>query len=162
MKLFVIDRKGEEHTVEATVGDSLMLSLRANDLVDATCSGSCSCATCHLFIGDQWVSGLPTPSEDEAEVIEFLKFAQDDSRLSCQLVVTEAMDGMKVTVAPEEGFLRSGQFCGLWSEFLLGLRAPLYSADAGSGLGALSEGNCASQRDVMQDVRISRGPVNRL
>ena len=104
MKLFVIDRKGEEHTLEATVGDSLMLSLRANDLVDATCSGSCSCATCHLFIGDPWVSVLPTPSEDEAEVIEFLKFAQDDSRLSCQLVVTEAMDGMKVTVAPEEGF----------------------------------------------------------
>jgi ferredoxin, 2Fe-2S len=104
MKLFVTDRKGEEHTVEATVGESLMLSLRANDLVDATCSGSCSCATCHLFIGEQWISDLPAPSEDEEEVIEFLKFAQEDSRLCCQLIVTEAMEGMKATVAPEEGF----------------------------------------------------------
>lgn len=104
MKLLVTDRKGEEHSVAITVGESLMLSLRAADLVDATCSGSCSCATCHLYIGEQWVANLPAPSEDEAEVIEFLKFGQDDSRLSCQLVVTEAMDGMKVTVAPEEGF----------------------------------------------------------
>ena len=104
MKLLVTDRQGEEHTVEATVGESLMLSLRTHDLVDATCSGSCSCATCHLFIGEAWVSDLPPPSDDEAEVIEFLKFAQEDSRLSCQLIVTEALEGMKITVAPEEGF----------------------------------------------------------
>lgn len=104
MKLFVTDRKGEEHEVEVSVGEPMMFALRAQDLVDATCSGSCSCATCHLYIQEDWLDKLAPPSDDEEEVIEFLKFGKENSRLSCQLAVTEGMDGMKVAVAPEEGF----------------------------------------------------------
>lgn len=104
MKIFVTDRNGEEHEVEATLGEPLMFALRAKDLVDATCGGSCSCATCHLYIEPDWGSKLPSPTDDEAEVIEFLRFAREDSRLCCQLMGSEEMDGMKVTVAPEEGF----------------------------------------------------------
>ena len=104
MKILVTDRDGVEHEVDATAGETLMLSLRAVDLVDATCSGSCSCATCHLYIDQDWLEKLNPPSEDEAELIEFLQFGQENSRLACQLVATEAMDGMKVSVSPEEGF----------------------------------------------------------
>ena len=104
MKLFVTDRKGEEHEVEVSVGEPMMCALRAQDLVDATCSGSCSCATCHLYIQEDWLDKLAPPSDDEEEVIEFLKFGKENSRLSCQLTVIEGMDGMKVAVAPEEGF----------------------------------------------------------
>ena len=104
MKILVTDRNGDEHAVTATSGDTLMFSLRDADLVDATCSGSCSCATCHLYIEQPWVANLTTPTEDESEIIEFLQFGKDSSRLACQLTVTEEFDGMKVTVAPEEGF----------------------------------------------------------
>lgn len=104
MKILVTDRKGEVHEVEATVGEPLMFALRAQDLVDATCSGSCSCATCHLYIEEEWLGKLAPASEDEEEVIEFLKFGSENSRLSCQLMAAEDLDGMKVTVAPEEGF----------------------------------------------------------
>ena len=104
MKILVTDRKGEEHQVDATVGEPLMFALRAQDLVDATCSGSCSCATCHLYIDAEWLGKLAPASEDEEELIEFLQFGSENSRLSCQLTVSDDMDGMKVTVAPEEGF----------------------------------------------------------
>ena len=104
MKILVTDRKGEEHQVDATAGETLMFALRAQDLVDATCSGSCSCATCHLYIDAEWLGKLAPASEDEEEVIEFLQFGNENSRLSCQLTVSDDMDGMKVTVAPEEGF----------------------------------------------------------
>jgi len=104
MKILVTDRNGDEHEVEATVGEPLMFALRAQDLVDATCSGSCSCATCHLYIEQEWLEKLAPPSEDEEEVIEFLNFGSENSRLSCQLTASEDLDGMRVTVAPEEGF----------------------------------------------------------
>lgn len=104
MKILVTDRKGEEHQVDATAGEPLMFALRAQDLVDATCSGSCSCATCHLYIDAEWLGKLAPASEDEEELIEFLQFGSENSRLSCQLTVSDDIDGMKVTVAPEEGF----------------------------------------------------------
>ena len=104
MKIFVTDRKGEEHEVEAAAGEPLMFALRTQDLVDATCSGSCSCATCHLYIAAEGRDRLPARSDDEAEVIEFLNFGNEDSRLSCQLFAAEDIDGIRVTVAPEEGF----------------------------------------------------------
>lgn len=104
MKILVTDRKGEEHQVDVTAGEPLMFALRAQDLVDATCSGSCSCATCHLYIDAEWLGKLAPASEDEEELIEFLQFGSENSRLSCQLTISDDMDGMKVTVAPEEGF----------------------------------------------------------
>ena len=70
MKILVTDRKGEEHQVDATAGEPLMFALRAQDLVDATCSGSCSCATCHLYIDAEWLGKLAPASEDEEELIE--------------------------------------------------------------------------------------------
>lgn len=104
MKIYVYDRDGDKQTVEAVVGDSLMNPLRAADLVDATCNGSCSCATCHVYVEEPMVAQLPAKTEDEDEVIEFMEKAQDNSRLACQISLTEAMEGMTVTVAPEEGF----------------------------------------------------------
>jgi 2Fe-2S ferredoxin len=104
LKIYVYDRDGDKQTVEAVVGDSLMNPLRAADLVDATCHGSCSCATCHVYVEEPMVAQLPAKTEDEDEVIEFMEKAQDNSRLACQISLTEAMEGMTVTVAPEEGF----------------------------------------------------------
>ena len=104
MKIYVYDRDGEKHTVEGTAGDSLMDPLRSADLVDATCGGSCSCATCHVYVDDKSFALLPAAGEEENEVIEFMEKVEDTSRLACQIKLTEEMDGMAVTVAQEEGF----------------------------------------------------------
>ena len=104
MKIYVYDRDGEKHTVEGTAGDSLMDPLRSADLVDATCGGSCSCATCHVYVDDKSFALLPAAGEEENEVIEFMEKVEDTSRLACQIRLTEEMDGMAVTVAQEEGF----------------------------------------------------------
>jgi 2Fe-2S ferredoxin len=104
LKIYVYDRDGEKHTVEGTAGDSLMDPLRSADLVDATCGGSCSCATCHVYVDDKSFALLPAAGEEENEVIEFMEKVEDTSRLACQIQLTEEMDGMAVTVAQEEGF----------------------------------------------------------
>lgn len=104
MKILVTDRNGKEHEVGITPGEPLMFPLRAVDLVDATCSGSCSCATCHLYVDQEWMEKLDPPDENEAELIEFLQFGQENSRLACQLIASDSIDGMRITVSPEEGF----------------------------------------------------------
>ena len=104
MKIHVYDRDGEKHTVEGAVGDLLMTTLRAADLVDGTCGGSCSCATCHVYMDEKTFAQLPEQGEEESEVIEFMEKVEATSRLACQVKLTEAFDGMTVTVAQEEGF----------------------------------------------------------
>ncbi|MEM9422108.1 MAG: 2Fe-2S iron-sulfur cluster-binding protein [Pseudomonadota bacterium] len=104
MQIYVTDRNGDEHVLEGALGEPLMHSLAAEDLVEATCGGSCSCATCHLHIDEQWLAKLPHQGEDEVELVECLPAAKPGSRLACQLTITEDLDGIRVTVAPEAGF----------------------------------------------------------
>ena len=104
MKIHVTDREGTEHVVEGQEGDALMIPLQGADLVDATCSGSCSCATCHVFVDAAFLSKLPEPESAEEEMLDFLVERMPESRLACQLKITPEIDNIKVTVAPEEGF----------------------------------------------------------
>jgi|TARA_B110000902_G_scaffold92378_1_gene109660 2Fe-2S ferredoxin len=104
LKIHVYDRDGKKHSVEGEVGDVLMTPLRTVDLVDGTCGGSCSCATCHVYIDEKTFAQLPEQSEEESEVIEFMEKVEATSRLACQITLTEALDGMTATVAQEEGF----------------------------------------------------------
>jgi 2Fe-2S ferredoxin len=104
LKIYVYDRDGEKHTVEGAIGDILMTPLRAADLVDGTCGGSCSCATCHVYMDEKSFAQLREQNEEESEVIEFMEKVGPTSRLACQVKLTQALDGMTVTVAQEEGF----------------------------------------------------------
>ena len=97
MKIHVYDRDGEKHTVEGAVGDLLMTPLRAADLVDGTCGGSCSCATCHVYIEGDWAAKIPAAMSDERELIAELAHHKSGSRLSCQITVSDALDGLRVT-----------------------------------------------------------------
>jgi ferredoxin, 2Fe-2S len=103
-KINVINRAGKSHVIEAKSGQTLMEALRDHNMdVEAICGGCCSCATCHVFIEDAWAAKLPTKSADEQELVEETEsYKPANSRLSCQVKVTDAMDGMNVTVAPEE------------------------------------------------------------
>ena len=101
--LRVIDRDGTEHQVEGKTGLKLMETLRDLEYgVAAICGGMCSCATCHVYVDPQWVSRLPEPMSDERELLTELSHYQDNSRLSCQFDFTPELDGLRVTVAPDE------------------------------------------------------------
>ena len=102
-KLIVVSREGAESEVEATDGMSVMEALRDNgfDELLALCGGCCSCATCHVY-EDAGAEGLPAMTEDESDLLDSSDHRTAASRLSCQLMVKAGMDGLRVTIAPED------------------------------------------------------------
>ena len=101
--LRVVDRDGVEHEVEGKAGLKVMEVLRELDYgVAAICGGMCSCATCHVYVDPQWQSKLPPPMSDERELLAELSQHRSNSRLSCQIDFTDALAGLKVTIAPDE------------------------------------------------------------
>ena len=103
-KLLVTNRAGEETVVEATAGLSVMEIIRDNgfDELLALCGGCCSCATCHIHIDPAFADKLPAMSEDENDLLDSSDHRDAYSRLSCQVPMTDALDGLKVTIAEED------------------------------------------------------------
>lgn len=103
-KLIVVNRAGEESTVEAGSGLTVMEAIRDNgfDELLALCGGCCSCATCHVHVDPAFADLLPPMSEDENDLLDSSDHRDATSRLSCQLPLTDALDGLKVTIAIEE------------------------------------------------------------
>lgn len=103
-RIIATDRDGTVKEFDASPGTSLMEALRDTAGLDiaAICGGSCSCATCHVYIAAQWADQLPAQQPDELELIEFLPAYRETSRLSCQIPVTEDLSGLEVELAPED------------------------------------------------------------
>jgi 2Fe-2S ferredoxin len=102
-RLKVVDRDGAEHELNATAGAVLMEPLRdMDDGVTAICGGMCSCATCHVYVDEAWVDKLPKAMSDETDMLKDLAGYKSNSRLSCQIQLSDALDGLKVMIAPEE------------------------------------------------------------
>jgi len=93
-----IDQDGNERTVEADLGATVMETAVNNDVpgILATCGGSCSCATCHVYVDEDWFDKLPPPQIDELDMLDTAHDLEPTSRLSCQIVVTEEIDGLVV------------------------------------------------------------------
>lgn len=103
IRLHVVDRNGEAHEIETSTGGSLMETLREEEWgVAAICGGMCSCATCHVYVAPEWAGKLPERQSDESDLLAELQFRQQTSRLSCQVRLTEALNGLSVKLAPEE------------------------------------------------------------
>jgi len=104
-KITFIDFEGTERSVEASVGDSVMEAATANDVpgIDADCGGACACATCHVYVNSAWRETVGPPESLEAEMLEVAEDVKDSSRLSCQVKITESMEGLVVTT-PESQF----------------------------------------------------------
>lgn len=101
--LKVVDRDGKEHEVETKSGLKLMETLRELDYgIAAICGGMCSCATCHVYIDEAALAKLPAPMSDERELLSELSHCKGNSRLSCQVEMTDALAGARVTIAPDE------------------------------------------------------------
>lgn len=103
-EIFVITRAGEEHALFADEGLSLMEVIRdaGIDELLALCGGCCSCATCHVKIDPAFVALLPPVSEDESDLLDSSEHRDEQSRLSCQITIAAAIDGLRVTIAPED------------------------------------------------------------
>lgn len=99
----VVDVNGSEKQLDVAVGGVLMEPLRDLDAgVSAICGGMCSCATCHVYVDPEWMGKLPVAMSDETDMLRDLTTRRDNSRLSCQIQLTAAVDGLRVTIAPEE------------------------------------------------------------
>ena len=103
-KLIVVTREGEESTVEGEAGLSVMEVIRDNgfDELLALCGGCCSCATCHVHVDPAFIDKLPPMSEDENDLLDSSDHRTAASRLSCQIPFSDALDGLRVTIAPED------------------------------------------------------------
>jgi 2Fe-2S ferredoxin len=99
-KVTYIEFDGTEHPVEVPVGTSVMRGAVNNAVpgIDADCGGECACATCHVYVDPEWLArtGLPEPESMEASMLSFAAAAEKNSRLSCQITMTEALDGLVV------------------------------------------------------------------
>ena len=95
-----IDPTGKKHSVEAESGQTLM-EVAIKNLVPgivAECGGACSCATCHVYVDEEWRAKTGEPGEMEEDMLDFAIDPQDNSRLSCQITLTDEMDGLTVRV----------------------------------------------------------------
>ncbi len=103
-KLIVVTRDGEERELDGDAGLSVMEVIRDGgiDEVLALCGGCCSCATCHVHVDPAFADRLPPMSEDENDLLDSSATRDANSRLSCQIPFTAALDGLKVTVAEED------------------------------------------------------------
>ena len=100
----VVNHAGGETTVDAVEGRTLMEVIRDNgfDELLALCGGCCSCATCHVYIDPAFVGKLPQMCEDENDLLDSSDHRNETSRLSCQIPVTANLEGLRVTIAPED------------------------------------------------------------
>jgi 2Fe-2S ferredoxin len=103
-KLIVVTREGDEREIEGEAGLSVMEVIREAGIDEllALCGGCCSCATCHVHIDPAFADRLPPMSDDENELLAISDDRSSDSRLSCQIQFTAALDGMTVTIAKED------------------------------------------------------------
>lgn len=103
IRLVLTDLSGTAIEIEGENGSTLMEVLRLRGVVEASCGGQCACATCHVFIDEEWFSLTGIASETEIDLLDSSIERRPNSRLSCQIALSNELDGMSVTVAPPEG-----------------------------------------------------------
>jgi 2Fe-2S ferredoxin len=103
-KLVITGRDGKEVEFEAKEGLSVMENIRnaGFDELLALCGGFCSCATCHVYVDEAWVEKVGKRQEDENILLDGSQYLQNNSRLSCQIPMSEYLSGLRVKIAPEE------------------------------------------------------------
>ena len=103
-KLTIVSRDGEETTIDGAIGSSVMEAVRNAGLDEllALCGGCCSCATCHVYVDPASIEKLPAMSEDEDDLLDSSDHRRPESRLACQIDLKADLDGLHITIAPED------------------------------------------------------------
>ena len=102
-KINYIDKTGKNKTIEVDIGLSVMEGAIQNNIpgIDADCGGSMACATCHVYVEEKWFNKIPKAEDAEIDMIDMAFEPKKNSRLSCQLIVSEEFEGLTVTT-PEK------------------------------------------------------------
>ncbi|MEM7226104.1 MAG: ferredoxin family 2Fe-2S iron-sulfur cluster binding protein [Pseudomonadota bacterium] len=101
-KMVFIERDGTAREVEAPLGLSVLEIAHRNDVdIEGACEGSLACSTCHVVVDNSWYDRLPEPSEDEEDMLDLAFGLTATSRLGCQLVITQELDGLTVRLPAE-------------------------------------------------------------
>lgn len=97
-KVIFIQPGGAQQTVQAVIGKTLMEAAVRNNIagIDAECGGSCSCGTCHVLVDSAWAGRLQPKGDQEESTLDYASGVEANSRLSCQIVISEALDGLVV------------------------------------------------------------------
>ena len=102
MKIKVTDRSGKKHELEGDTNSSLMEILRDAGLeIEAACGGCCACATCHVYVNEKWLKKIKPKDDDEESMLDQAFDIRNNSRLSCQIPLSEDLDGIELELAPE-------------------------------------------------------------
>jgi len=101
MKIVITDQAGADHELEGLEGWRVMEVIRDWGLnIKAECGGALSCATCHVYVDKNWTAVVGAPSEEEEDMLDSVGDVRPNSRLSCQILLSDALDGLKLTLAP--------------------------------------------------------------
>ena len=104
-KIKYIEFNGAEHEIDVSSGLTVMEGAIKNKIpgIDADCGGACACATCHVYVAKEWIEKLPPKEDSEEDMLDFAFDVKDNSRLSCQITVSDELDGLVVNM-PEKQF----------------------------------------------------------
>jgi 2Fe-2S ferredoxin len=98
VKITYVEHSGTEHTLDVAEGLSVMEGAVNNNVpgIDADCGGACACATCHVYVEEEWLAKTGKPEEMEDSMLDFSEAREANSRLSCQIKVTPELEGLRV------------------------------------------------------------------
>ena len=104
-KITYIEHNGKSHTLEVANGLTVMEGAVQNNIpgIDADCGGSCACATCHVYVDEKWFNKLPNKESAEEDMLDMASEPKPLSRLSCQLTVSDSLDGLVVKMPSKQG-----------------------------------------------------------
>ena len=99
-KVIFVEPDGTEHEVQATIGMNVMHAAIRNSVpgIDADCGGNCACSTCHVYIDETWLDAAGRASGMEEDILDFALDTEETSRLSCQIEMTQALDGLRLHI----------------------------------------------------------------
>ena len=104
-KITYKDHQGNSKTIEVEKGLSVMEGAIQNEItgIDADCGGSMACATCHVYVKDDWFNKIPKKEDGEDDMLDMAHEPNKFSRLSCQIIVSEELDGLVVSIPSKQG-----------------------------------------------------------
>ena len=103
MKISVTDRDGNKQILEADTNSTLMEIIRDEGIdIEAACGGCCACATCHVYVDEEWKDKLPAKEDGEEDMLDMAFEPKQNSRLSCQLTVSDKLDGLIVNIPSKQ------------------------------------------------------------
>ena len=104
-KITSIEHGGQKHEIEVANGLTVMEGAVQNDIpgIDADCGGGMACATCHVYVKEDWLDKLPSKEDGEEDMLDMAFEPKNNSRLSCQLIVSDELDGLEVNIPSKQG-----------------------------------------------------------